>query len=260
MASLGKHNFTHTNLAGETMQFDTAVSVTDNGVFSIVIPPELEDTCLGLGYPLEQPQKNLFLRGRDLELLKGQVRKAMEVHLQTERICERVIVYSTDIKVAFWQNPDGTIAPNGYLGTDRNAGGNWDDASSVWAQSPVPHYRVGLFARVVDRVEFRRGDAGTKVVYEPVDTGRFKWNEGMEWAYRLNSFVGLEQSYDRMNSLSRMPYTEEAAKFFHDSLAGLCLLARQIDGFFKSPDALRLAIENQTPLLAGPAKAEDETC
>ncbi len=253
MPSLGKHHFTHSNLAGESMEFDAAITVTDNGVFSIAIPAELEDTCHGLGFPIVQPQKNLFLRGRDLELLKSQVRKAMEEHLKTERVAERVIVYSTDLKVAFWQNPDGSIAPNGYLGDEREKGGDWSAVSSVSATKVASHYHVGLFAHVVDRVEYRRGAAGTKVAYEKVDTGRFKSNEGMDWAYRLNAFTGLAQRYEWMENLSRMPYTEEAAKFFHDSLAGLCLLARQIDGFFKSPEALRLAIEKQTPLLQSPA-------
>lgn len=252
MPSIGKHPFVHLNKAGEKMSFEAAMSVDSQGVFSIMVPDVLESACRHLQLDIARPKTNLFVRGRDLEKVKSQVRQAVVAHMETEAVTERVIVFSTDIKASFWQNPDGSMASNGYMGVSREQGGDWGTIGDLDARQTVPHYVVGLGARVVDRVEHRRGDSVIKVRYVKADTGRFDWNDGMEWAHRLNSFTGLHIDLERAHGMQRMPYTEEAAKFFHDSLIGLCVLARQIDGFFKSPEALQLAIEKQLPMLGAP--------
>lgn len=259
MPSMGKIDFFHKNGAGEVMEFAASCSVDSSGTFAIVLPDELAEVAAGMGFSVTRPRTNHRLEHRDLETAKRQVKQAMAEYMAAEVITERFVAYETDMKVLFWQNPDGTVAANGSVGVSREQGGEWGTIGDLHARNVVSHYRVGLFARVVDRVEYRRPNA-TKVVFKLVDAGHFKWHDGMEWAYKLNAFTGLAGllSDERMEAMPRLPYTEDTAKFFHDTLVGLCVLARNIDGFFKSPERLMLAIENQAPMLAAPQVADGQ--
>lgn len=244
MPSLGSIPFHHKSLAGEEMQFIAACTVDSKGVFAIVIPDDLADVASGLGFAVTRPRTNWRVEHRDLETAKTQVRLALEEFLKCEESVERVIRYSTDLRVSFWQNQDGTIAPSGR----GSNGGNWSDVGNKLIGHAGTHngYGVGIVAWVVDRVTLTRGPV-VKVEYRRADLGHHTPKEGLEYAYQLNSFVRMGIPKDLV--LTDMPYTEQAAKFFHDILISLCLMARNVDGFFKSPDALRLAIEKQQPLL-----------
>ena len=120
----------------------------------------------------------------------------------------------------------------------------------VHAGASIKHYKVGLFAAVVDKVEHYRYDQLIKTTYARCDTGHFNPVEGMDWAHRLNGFTGLRIDYSAGGrSYQEIPYTEDAARFFHDAMISLCRLGDRINEFFSDNARLALAISSQTPLL-----------
>lgn len=251
MPSMGKVSFRHENKAGQVMEFAAACSVDSEGIFAIVIPDELVPAACSLKFNVTQPRTNSRIEHGNLETAKSQVAAAIAEYMAVEEVVERVIRFGRDLRVSFWQREDGSIAPNGSGQPD----GRWTDVGNRLAFHNEQHggYGVGLVAWIADRVTLRRTNS-EKIDYRRVDLGNHSAKEGCEWGYRLNGFcrMGVPKGVE----LEEMPYTEEAAKFFHDALIAMCLMARQIDDFFKSPDALRIAIEKQTPLLAAPREAE----
>lgn len=258
MPIIGKHAFTYTNAAGEKLEFDTQISVNAKGEFSVVIPDELESTARQCGLQIDRPSKNLFARGPNLEDLKLSVISAMKAHLSTEAVRTPVIIYSTDTKVSFWLGADGEIHPNGGHESSSKEDPGWSMIGGLNATTQGAHYTVGIFAQVVDRIDHYRGDHLVSTTYDRCDVGHFKWKEGMEWAYKLNSFAGLRIDYDRAGRLyKQMPYTEQAARFFHDSLLSICRLGQRVHSFFDDTEGLALAIESGTPLLASPVRTAE---
>lgn len=260
MPVIGKHAFKHTNAAGETLEFEGQVSVDAKGDFSIVIPDELESTARECGLNIDRPAKNLFARGPNLEDLKLSVISAMKARLSTEAVHTPVIIYSTDTKVSFWLGADGEIYSSGCHPKKSEQDPGWSMIGGLHASSRAPHYTVGLFAQVVDRIDHYRGEQLVSTTYDRCDVGHFKWNDGMEWAFKLNSFVGLRIDYDRVGrAYKQMAYTEQAARFFHDSMLSICRVGDRIESFFADTERLALAIEARTPLLSGPQPTSEKT-
>ncbi|WP_455233407.1 hypothetical protein [Geopseudomonas aromaticivorans] len=258
MASLSKIQFYHAGPTGETMEFDAECSVDSSGIFAIAIPDELVQVARSLGYAVTRPRKKFRLEHKLLDEAKRQVSAAIVEYLAAVETVERVIIYSADLAVSFWQNPDGSIASNGHEGVPREKGGEWAEVGkrNLNATNCVNHFSVGLFAEVVDRHTFTRGSSIKQEYRKPGTYGARPWLEGQVWGAKLNSFSSLARKQNA-GSYDSMAYSEEAARFFHDTLLGMCLLARSIDGFFGSPEALRLAIERQVPVLGYSPEPEE---
>jgi hypothetical protein len=245
--------FRHENATGEVMEFVAECSVDGQGVFAIVIPDELADVVLTrtANIAITKPRKNWRVEHRDLDTAKRHVQKLMQEHLSVETTRERVIVYDIDLRVSYWECLDGSIHPNGSNAKD----GQWSKVGNRLSFSQDTHgpFGIGLFAEVVDRVTHKRANS-TKTEFEYADTGNHGPLKGMEWAFRLNHFIKCTTKKNYA-SLDSMPYTEEAARFFAESLTAICTMARTMDSFFSDPAKLQLAITNGAlPLLAAPAK------
>lgn len=251
MPVIGKHTFKHQNDAGEQMVFDAQVAVDQKGTFSIQLPDELEATARDRGLTIDRPAKNLFARGNNLDDLKKAVAEAVKAHLTTEQHRIPVILYSTDIVVSYWKCEDGSAHSNGSDAQNAaDSPGAWATAGTAHAGSAKSHYRVGICAQVVDKVEHYRNGQLIKTTYDRCDTGHFKPIAGMDWAHRLNGFVGLQIDYNAAGRrYHEIPYSEDAARFFHDALISLCRLGDRISEFFGDEGRLAKAISSQTPLL-----------
>lgn len=250
---------------GEELNFSSEVTLTADGIFNLTVPDELEKVGHDLirsspaysGMGLTRPRANLRVSGPVLAVCKSFIETLAQEFLQCEESTELVIVYSTENKVAYFKTPDGNIYPNASASPEANKA--YQDNSGQWggslhATNGSPHYQVGIFARVVRKRTFRR-TASTMVRYEHLPSSESPRDRWME---RLNSFNGLHvpyshsEGYRDMHRMSQMPYTEEAAKFFFESLLAMCRLSDRIDAFFKDPAALRVAIAQNAGLLQGP--------
>lgn len=250
---------------GETLSFTSEVTLTTEGIFNLTIPDELEKVARNLtrsspayaGLALTRPRAQLRVSGPVLAGCKDFIEAAAHEYLQCEESTELVIVYSTENKVAYFKTPEGNLYPNAASSEDAHKAytdntGKW--GGTLTATNGSPHYQVGIFARVVRKRTFTRA-SGSMVRYEPLSSHEMPQES---WMVRLNSFVGLKQAYSHqdgytdMARLAQMPYTEEAARFFFESLLAMCRLSDRLDSFFKDPATLRLAIAQNAGLLQGP--------
>lgn len=213
------------------------VTVTGNGTFRLVVPKELEeivragiekqefDSALGLVRVFE----SLRLETKKLASGMAFLRACATNYLTCETIISRVILYDRSLELSFYVSTDGTICADG---SDR-AGGDWFKGDNRNSFDESPFYRVGIYAAVYDKTIYRR-PSGDTVIYKFVHGD----HEAPE-ALLLNSFTGMRINTERRrDAAGEMDYTPMAALFFHRMLLGLCRLAKDIDDFFKTPEAM----------------------
>jgi len=247
---------------GDKLEFKSDLSVDSEGVFSATIPEEVFDslrTIRGRGefadVDVGQPRRYYRASAPTLDVLKKAIKAAMDEHLAVEVITDRVIVYGYTTDVNAYEDGDGTLHANGYIGDD--VVGRWHPMGrNMSPHNPASHFQVGLAAAVMDKITYRRQRS------ERVEYKRPVWEhshlEFPTYASKLNAFVGIRLR--RPEAMSQMPYTEEAAKFFYDAMIGLCMLGKRIHEFFGDEEQVQLAIAgsaNLLPVLDGPKEPED---
>lgn len=265
MANLKPIQFRSLAATGDVLEFKSQVSVDQDGVFSLTLPEELATAAYQRAgkkhdfgkISVGTAKVNLRVSGPNLQSCQGFIELVMADHLACEVKTERVIVYGTDIAVAYVKDEAGEFHPNGYWAPripGQSGESRWK--GSLNATNMAPAYRIGIVARVFDKKSYTRS-TGTKVVYEWIH-GDYRDQQEGEFLHRLNSFVGLDLHGGRLDlemsikhgRLKDMPYTEAAAKFFYDTLLGLCMLADRMENFFGDTSLLTRAIEQQANLLA----------
>lgn len=241
--------------------------VDRNGVFSVTLPAHLEPIFSVLS---EKARKEFtkgrfqFGRGGDaasdtLEAVKRDLRECLDVYHKCEIVDEVVILYNFTREAHYVVSTNGRVFPDGHAAT---AAGCTYGEHADWApnlprsQSPFTDtetaYSIGFAARVYRKRSFKRATAST-VTYVRHDSWKDAggmWHDIGEQARRLNSFIkislvsgayGSERCCPKHGVLE-MPYSEEAAKFFADSMQGLCELAERMTRFFGDAAAIQKAI------------------
>lgn len=242
MASLPSKKFEFKNNAGDVLKFTSPVSVDSEGTFSMVIPDELEEVARSVVRGkdhtvwVSQPRNTIRVYAKSLDTCKDYIAKICNEYLTCETTIEKVILYTTDIKVAYCKDekgfyPNGNIAGKGYC---------W--YGKVNEPHTEKYYSIGLGARAYRKKTFKRV-LSTKVIYDWINTD-YK-NKGT-YLELLNGFAGL-----RMNTQSckEIPYTEEAAEFFYETMLSMCKLADRLDTFFSDDENIIKAINNQSSFL-----------
>lgn len=167
-------------------------------------------------------------------------------YLACETVTERVIVYGYHLNVSYYKDEAGHIRPNGVGCT----GGGWAK-TEVNANHPVSFYSVGLAAAVFDKTSYKRS-SGTTHQWDLV-----RLDDRTQPAALLNAWCGLSiEPEDLGNNCQRlykeMPYTDEAAMFFHGLLLNLSTLAETVGAFFGDAKRLQAAIASGQRLLSLP--------
>lgn len=246
MAKLKSRSFKGSAKTGDRFEYLAEVSVDMEGIFSVTLEDELEHSAQSMlkldqwrnkGMHLTRPRTNLRVSGPVLDELEHFINKVIEEFLHCEERRELVILYGSSIKVAYSKNDAGEFGPNNCV----VQGGQW--RGTLNATAHAPHFSIGFAAVVREKITTSRA-ASTKVAYlKPERPNTFQPELYID---KLNSFVGLRINESGMQE---MPYTEEAAKFFYDTMIGMCVMADRIDAFFGSKERLLLAIDRQTPLI-----------
>lgn len=251
MPRLKSIKFSSSSKSGEVFWFVSEVSVNNSGVFSLTIPDELEDVARAVietvdrstySVVLVRPRMKLLVSGHDLERCESFVKVVCQDFMSCDISEEKVILYGTDVQIAYVKDEQGNIYPNGYI-----AGRSKYDRECRWhgtlnAADRDRFYRVGLAAVVRNKITYARR-SGSKV--------EFKRVEGEHGSYleKLDSFVGLSIN---PASMKEMPYSEEAARFFYEMMLGLCRLADRLTVFLNDDLLLRKAIEQRASLCFPP--------
>lgn len=235
---------------GEPFKVRSAVSVNQDGVFSFTIPDELITTALQMAkqrleFSVKLARVNHMIEGRDKAKVESFIKDIIRAYLTCEVTRETVICYRTDAKVAYWKKRDGTIVPSGGCDPEHREFNGWH--GSLNANNHSSTYLVGVAARVYVKVTAHRS-SGDEINYE-----RYKevdhHNPTANWAEKLNAFTGVGFGDYEIERLKQIPYTEEAAKFFHDTMLAMCVLAERISNFFGDEVKLQKHIEERSQFL-----------
>jgi hypothetical protein len=226
----------------EKLAFSVSASVKNDGEFSVAIPEILLPLCKHLQPKFPQVQIYGHNRTADermysanLNEIKKLIAAAAEEYLKCDVTTERVIVYAHACHVAFWQTLDGNLCPSGV----GQPNGSWSKVGDLSTNSRTLFYSVGIFARVYDRTVTTRGTM-SKVTFEEPEEWKGNHQLPANWGKALNSFVHFD--YKPTDDSKRIPYTEEAAQFFYQTLMALCGMADRLDAFLKDDKKVQQAI------------------
>lgn len=186
-----------------------------------------------------------------LEELKSALEEAVRVCHAPEVKEEKLILYNIESHVSFWETESGEILPNGYAAGDK--GGKWAGSGRNPSKRYGDHHAtnparggysliLGAIAVVQKTETF---GSQSKVSHERY-YGHQAGSNADTPAARLNSWCGFELPKDPKS----MPYSDEAAEFFYDMMAGMARLSQMIQDRTHDPQDLLLAIKNsQNPLI-----------
>lgn len=264
MPKIKTHHFKATNKAGQEIEFDSDVSVDNNGVFAVVIPDlyqiDIEANLLK-GCALRRPRKYFRVESKSLDDAVESVYEGLKSLLNTKETHELVIRYKYVTECHYAKHVEnGKLYSNCGLGMAENGqttdfGGrivNWvengAERNRMSFNSPEP-YTISIQAQVLrkttyasksnQRVEYFR----THQSYDGTING--EKSELGEFGTKLNGFNNTNLSQVD----EEIPYTEDAAKFFHDAMLAICGISDKLSMFFADKENVIMAIENQTTML-----------
>jgi len=248
MASLPSIRFGFKSKAGDELDFKSAVTVGADGLFTMTIPVELEDAlrgvCKGLrddGSGVYDTPKSIRVYAPSLQQCKDLIGKAGEEWAACQITEEAVIVYARDIKVAYCIDTDGAIYGNGCGLHGYRRGGE------LHATNRAKFYTVGFAAKCMLKITYVRASS-SKIEYKQSPHKTPHHLDFPETYHdKLNGFNCLSIGDPRY--MQEMPYTEEAAKFFYEMMAGICALADRVEQFFGNTENVINAIaQGKSPL------------
>lgn len=266
MAKLQGRKFHFVADSGEELSFESDVSVNNDGVFSVTIPEELQDSCTVVINDDLIPEMNYrscttgrrtrssktVVTSRSMEQCCKIISVAAKHYLKCETKTERVIVYGMEMQLAAWKDENGDYKPNGYCKGDTRSGkwlgGKGAECFCVNANHQTEFYKVGIIAYVCDKTTYMRQNH-TRTVYEKVQV---HFTKDDSWLEKLNSFVGIQyRDPSPYNNIKEIPYSEAAARFFYDAMIGLCALADRVFNFLNDEKKLIGVIADSNRLLPG---------
>lgn len=243
--------FVEHNDAGARLELKVDIQISADGVFYANLPDTYRSAFLTApGFkPLSRAPGTFRLEAVTYDKLHNEIITGLRAYLKPEVEEVAVIRYNIESHVSFAETSDGRVVPNaGYPDAQwRKERGQF---GSHHAASPAKGgYSLTIGARALTRRTIRYGDSCT-VKYETYYKGESHLGHDNP-AQLLNSWV----SYQLPENCKEIPYSDEAALFFHRLLLGMATLSRQIqDSTFDQTALLALiAKQDNALMLAGPA-------
>lgn len=271
MPKLTNHIFALTTDDGHRHHFDSEIHVSTDGEFSCTVPDFLVPTLNACGAPYnkhgnvryaDKLKVNYRAYAPSKSHLLEFVSEAHRDFYKAEVTTDLIICYDWFAEVSYWLNPDGSMAANGSMPdaarrNDDGTGGNWDDHklkgshTTICATHTAKHFSVGVFAAIYERTTHTRA-SGLTIKWRRL-TQFSGCDTGGEWAKKLSGLCGLSGPMGAEH-MKQLPYTEDAAKFFYESMMAMCEIGRRFKNFFADDANVLAAIEGRGPsLLKAPA-------
>lgn len=244
MAKLADKNFYAESDAGDEIKFTSTVTVDSTGIFFMSVPEYLvpimnslqekaAESWLGYGEKVIRHTHGKFrVIGRSYKECTDLIDKGLEEFLICEITKEPVIAYTFISTCHYGKDSQGKIWANGYDDQDIVMDGfRWADEHGKkggFYAINTP-YVIGFRAEVVIKVLAER-KCSSKVTYEPPDKKVLG-----EWGAKLNRFCHTKLDFEDSQEL---PYTEDTAKFFYQSMLNLCVLADRLAMVLATPEKI----------------------
>lgn len=248
-----------------------ACYVSSDGTFSAVLPPEIEPAIKRLSDETRAQHKttvsmnkkgDLLLNCGELLALKAVLYAYSKSMTEAAVTNEFRIFYTVKLDAPYYKSQDGVIHPNGegvpnynddngkWHGEHRFSGGWGSNVGSI----------VGVGARVC--IERCVTPAGGEPSWSYPRIEREDRDQLGTWALLLNKWTGQPGPSDqrgKRTELKSIPYTEEAARMFHEVLLRLSTIADQLETHLSDHEALPAMIAaGSVPLLQGPNQQTEE--
>lgn len=206
--------YTNQNTAGEKLQVKVSIKVAASGDFYCKAPEEL---------------KHLFdtgeIRAKDFYSLEAAIKKALQTVLEVTITEELIIAYNIESHVSFAEDEAGNIYPNAGF-----PGASWqhNDIARNWygghhsSNRARGGYSLCVGAMALKKITHTYGEK-SRVKYENYQ-GKGDHLQAKCPASLLNSWV----SFNLPDNCKEMPYSDEAATFFHNLMLGMASLSRKI--------------------------------
>lgn len=246
MPRLKKHTFHARNSAGHIERLEVEFHVDTSGRFYSNLPEHLR-APLASGHAggalidlraRRAPEGFFRVSANTLEELEHAIGAALEAYIAPEVTEEPVIRYNIESHASFAEDADGNICPNAGW-----PGAKWaDDGSTIdqngrerareygkrygghhTANPAEGGYGLVIGAKAMVKRTMRFGERET-VEYLPYREGDPADDPENDPAALLNSWTAMSLG----DSPSEIPYSDEAALFFHSLLLGMAELSRRI--------------------------------
>jgi len=235
---------------GEYYFMKASMSVNNDGIFSLVVPEELEEVCLSSNDNTADVIKDVkYLKIKSTDKLKCEhyLRARMMEYFNYETKEEIVIMYCFRADYAICEDPlTGKMTPDGSFVTGK--GYNWYGNLNA-TNSSRGGFAVRLYADILLKTTYIRSTSN-KIIYSGADM------ESGSFGELLTSFVGCTPpegngffQANGNNEILEMPYTEEAAEFFYNTLMGVAKVGHLLTERFKNNDSVMRMINDKVRLL-----------
>ena len=240
------------NQAGATESVDVTINVDASGCFYANIPDYLRGAFnegLIVRGTDRSPAGTFKARSETLVALEEAIRCALEAYATPEVTEEPVIRYNIESHVAFAVDESGMIVPNaGFPGASWVQGQKWLRTDEAPAPNYGDHhatnsarngYSLAIGARAMLKRTYRFGTK-TRVEYQNYYRGGSHLDHDNP-ANLLNSWcaVGLG------DAPKEIPYSDDAALFFHRMLLSMAELSRRVQEATFTPQRLQALIAEQ---------------
>lgn len=234
-----------------TAWVDVVYNVNSSGDFYCAIPESLQ-SYFGKGQVYKECVKVATNRAgaptvfaKTLEALESELYAALRKVNVPDVTVEHVIRYNIKSSVNFAQDGNGGIYPNATF-----EGAEWPEFNSGDHRMYGGHYATnrakGGYSLCIG------GEALTKKTYRVGSKVSVQYEKysgpDSKAAELLNSWVGFELPKDA----KEIPYTEEAAMFFHNLMLGMARISKQIQEATFDQSNLIALIESKAPLFLNP--------
>lgn len=261
------------NAVGEEFSYTSKITVGSEGIFRAVVPDELKPFAaqIGSSHAATKHTKgtvSVDFRHAQARVCAETMHDCMQVlknlghmYLAMEVTKELVIIYDFKAEFSLYQFADGTLEPNGVSSDEakRSEGGKWVEGTERFhSGNRMRAAALGLGAEIRVKVTRTRGEK-KDVSYESArEHGNEEFlnsigPEGKE-LMRYDVSVRTPESWHgnvRSAVKNEMPYSEEAALFFHSSMYQISLLGMRVNAFFSDEEQLTSAIANMAQLQLG---------
>jgi len=240
------------NEAGATASFKAKLAVNSQGDFYAAYPDYLNE-------PISQfVDGETIWKGRhrdgsklfsnSLATLTQVLGRALRSHLTPEITESLVIAYNIESHVNFAQDEEGNIFPNaGFEGAQwPEVNGSAELYGNHHAAKPSEGgYSLTVGAVALRKITYRYGTA------EKSQCERYYGDDGHLGHDNPASLLNSWCSFSLPEAAKEMPYTDEAATFFHNLMLGMAEISKRIQFFASDETKLKqLIASGSQPLLA----------
>ncbi len=258
MAKLKDKKWRKAGKAGDGVEFVSTVTVDSDGVFYMSVPDYLQPIISSLqekilGGRANHSEANVRhshgkFRARADSYSKccKIIEDGIDEYLHCEVTEELIIAYVFVSTCHYVKDSNDTLFVNGSYCPEDSRWAEEHGAVHGGYGSNAP-YVLGFKAAVVTKRIFGRF-ASSRIEYERVPKNKLG-----EWGQKLHEFVHVTVKYNESHEL---PYTEETAKFFYQSMLNLCKLADALTNVLADPKKV-LEHTSVPALSAGKEVADD---